>query len=125
MDDLPKNLSQVSNISNNRSPSEYRLVNYLKYHYDGKGNVFANPMFAIDFDIDYSSLPQIQVVGEKRWDVLFRELYKETWGWQFLAYLNNVSDPFTQKPKSGDYIYYLDPVTMESVIRNLKEAVNG
>ena len=125
MNDLPKNLSQISNIPNSSFPSEYRLINYLKYHYDGAGNVFANPMFSLDFDIDYNSLPQVQVVGEKRWDVLFRELYRETWGWQFLAYLNNVTDPFTQKPRSGDYIYYLDPVVMQSVIRTLKGSANG
>lgn len=125
MDDLPKNLGKISLLSNSALPPEYKIINYLQYHYDNAGNVFANPMFALDFDIDLSSLPQVQIVGEKRWDTIFRELYGETWGWQFLAYLNNVTDPFMQKPKSGDFIYYLAPSDMEQVIRNLREAVNG
>jgi hypothetical protein len=120
MIDIPKKFKEVKELNNTFSPDFYRIINYQKFHYDGSDNLFYNPLFSLDFDIDYNALPQIQVVGEKRWDTLFNDLYGQTYGWQILAYLNNVIDPFTEKPASGAFIYYVDPTTMAQIINSLK-----
>jgi hypothetical protein len=120
--DIPKKYNQVDSLNNQFLPDPYRIINYQKFHYDSDGAVFYNPLFSLDFDIDYNSLPQIQVVGDKRWDTLFNDLYGQTYGWQFLAYLNNVIDPFTEKPVSGSYIYYVDSNTMAQIVNSLKGA---
>ena len=73
MMDTPKTFEQVSELNNEFIPDPYRMINYQKFHHDGSDNVFYNPLFSLDFDVDYNALPQIQVVGDKRWDTLFND----------------------------------------------------